>query len=142
MSASADEQDVMAVITAEAAAFWNKDFDGLAACHVQAEYTRRMGWWQRGGITDRRGWTDIGSAFEDHFARDPAPNPSASAVHRDNVNIRIMGDMAWVTFDQHSIDAGEPLMDMPGISHETRILERHDGRWLIAYVGYLLEPGR
>jgi len=136
-----DEAAIMEVIAAEAKAFWDKDFDALAACHVQEEYTRRMGWWERGGITDRHGWSEIGTIMRDHFARDPVPNPSAAAVRRENVNIRVMGDMAWVTFDQHSIDAGEPLMDMPGVSHETRILERHGGRWLIACVGYLLEPG-
>lgn len=140
MDAQSDETAIMEVIAAEAKAFWDKDFSALAACHLHAPYTRRMGWWERRGITDRRGWADIGQVFSDHFARDPVPNPSAAAVRRDNLNIRIMGDMAWVTFDQHSIDAGEPLMDMPGVSHETRILERHDGAWKIAYVGYLLEP--
>jgi hypothetical protein len=135
-----DEAAIMEVIAAEAEAFWDKDMEAFAACHVQAPYTRRMGWWARGGITDMHGWEQIGGAMRGHFARDPEPNPSANAVRRDNVNIRVSGDMAWVTFDQHSIDAGEPDMDMPGISHETRIMERHDGRWRIAYVGYLLEP--
>ena len=29
-------------------------------------------------------------------------------------------------------------MDMPGLSHETRILEKHDGQRKIVYVGWLL----
>lgn len=136
-----DEAAVMEVVVGEAKAYWDKDFDAWAACHLQQEHTRRMGWWQRGGIVDRHGWSEIGAAMREHFIRDPNPNPSGAAVRRENINIRVMGDMAWVTFDQHSIDAGEPLMDMPGVSHETRILERNDGRWQIAYVGYLLEPG-
>jgi hypothetical protein len=54
--------------------------------------------------------------------------------------MRIHGDVAWVTFDQHGADTGEARFDMPGVSHETRILERHDGAWKLAYVGYLLVP--
>jgi hypothetical protein len=29
-------------------------------------------------------------------------------------------------------------MDMPGLSHETRILEKHNGLWKLVYVGWLL----
>jgi hypothetical protein len=31
------------------------------------------------------------------------------------------------------------LMDMAGLSRETRIFEKHDGEWKIVYVGWLLE---
>ncbi|MEM8916195.1 MAG: helix-turn-helix transcriptional regulator, partial [Pseudomonadota bacterium] len=34
-------------------------------------------------------------------------------------------------------DTGEPEMDMPGTTHETKILEKHNGEWLLVYVGYL-----
>jgi hypothetical protein len=27
---------------------------------------------------------------------------------------------------------------MPGLSYETRILEKHNGKWRVAYLGYLL----
>lgn len=73
------------------------------------------------------------------MAENPTPNPTAAKVRRENVNVRVTENMAWVTFDQYGADTGEPDMDMPGLSRETRILEKHDGAWKIVYVGWLLE---
>jgi hypothetical protein len=33
----------------------------------------------------------------------------------------------------------EIAFDMPGLSYETRIFEKHDGQWKVTYLGYLLE---
>ena len=52
--------------------------------------------------------------------------------------MRIHPGVAWVTFDQDSYEqgTGRPL----GRSLETRILEKHDGQWRIADLGYLYLP--
>lgn len=47
--------------------------------------------------------------------------------------------MAWVTFDQYGKDTNDPTFDMPGLSRETRILEKINGKWKIVYVGWLLQ---
>jgi hypothetical protein len=73
------------------------------------------------------------------MTENPEPNPTASHVRRENVNLRIDGNTAWVTFDQFGQDTGDVQMDMPGLSHETRILEKHEGWWKIVYVNWLLE---
>ncbi len=129
---------ILAVLDAESQAFWNKDFDAFARCWAPEAYIRRAGWWQRGGITWRRGWTEIAGVTERQFAANPDINPSAQHLRRENLVVRVGTDMAWVTFDQFAPDAGEADMDMPGLSHETRILEKHEGRWVIVYMGYLL----
>lgn len=69
----------------------------------------------------------------------PEPNPTAARYRREKVNLRVSGNVAWLTFDQYGLDTGEPDMDMPGRSRETRLLERHGGEWKIVYVGWLLE---
>jgi hypothetical protein len=130
--------EVMAVLEAETRAFWEKDWDAFAACWAPEAWVRRAGWWQRGGITWRRGWDEIAAISRRQFHDNPDPNASAQAVRRENLLVRVGADMAWVTFDQYAPDAGEAEMDMPGLSHETRILEKRDGRWVIVYVGYLL----
>jgi hypothetical protein len=130
--------EILAVIEAEARAFWEKDFDALAACWAPEAHARHVGWWQRGGVAWRRGWDEIAARMRHHFAQNPDPNASAYEVRRENLVIRVGTDMAWATFDQYAPDTGEVDMDMPGLSHETRILERHGGRWVIVYVGYLL----
>ncbi len=130
--------EVMTVIAAETTAFWMKDYAAWADCWLQTPAIRRVGWWERGGITVIEGWDAISSRMRDNMADNPTPQPQAVQVRRENINVRTSDQMAWVTFDQYGADTGEPDMDMPGLSHETRILEKHDGQWKLVYVGYLL----
>jgi hypothetical protein len=130
---------ILSVLDRESAAFWNKDYDAWAACWVHAPYIRTMGWWQRGGVTVIEGWDALRERMHANFRANPEPNRTATQVRRENINLRITGDVAWVTFDQYGADTGEPDMDMPGVSRETRILEKHDGTWKIVYVNWLLE---
>jgi hypothetical protein len=130
---------IIGVLDRESAAFWNKDYEAWAACWVHAPYVRTLGWWQRGGVTVIEGWDALRERMLANFRANPDPNPTAIQVRRENVNLRIAHDVAWVTFDQYGADTGEPDMDMPGVSRETRILEKHEGVWKIVYVNWLLE---
>lgn len=134
---AAEEEAIKKVIIAETEAFWNKDFEQLSNCWVQEDYVRVMGWWQDGGVTVRKGWSVIGGRMEQLMLDHPEKNNQQ--VTRENFNIRVRGDMAWVTFEQYGKDTGEKAMDMPGLSYETRILEKHNGTWKIAYAGWLLD---
>ena len=129
---------IMAVIEGESAAFWNKDYEQWASHWVQAPYIRTMGWWKDGGVTVVEGWEEREERSRKNFEISPEANPTATKVRRENLNIRIFKDVAWLTFDQYGEDTGDNLMDMPGLSHETRIMEKHNGNWKIAYAGWLL----
>lgn len=85
------------------------------------------------------GWEAISARIAETMRASPTPNPTASQVRRQQINLRIAGDMAWLTFDQRGDDTGDPDMDMPGLSRETRILEKHDGQWKLVYVCWLLQ---
>jgi hypothetical protein len=130
---------IMNVIEGESAAFWNKDYEAWAQCWVHAPYVRIMGWWARGGITVIEGWDALNERIKTTMAANPEPNPTAARVRREKLNLRTYQDVAWVTFDQYGLDTGDLAMDMPGLSRETRILEKHNGEWKIVYVGWLLE---
>lgn len=130
---------IMEVLAGESAAFWNKDFDKYAAYWVQEEHIRTMGWWEQGGVTVVEGWKERGSRTKAHMEESPEPNPTATRVVRENINLRIFDDVAWMTFDQYGEDTKDTLMDMPGLSRETRIFEKVDGEWKIAYLGWLLD---
>lgn len=132
---------VLAIITAESAAFWNKDFEAWASCWAHVPYTRTMGWWAAGGVRVVEGWDAQSAAIRSAMEVSPEPNPTASHVRRENLNVQIRESVAWVTFDQYGEDTGDAVMDMAGRSRETRILERHDGEWKIVYAGWLLEGG-
>lgn len=130
---------IMKVIEGESAAFWNKDFDAWASYWVHEPYIRTMGWWEDGGVTVVEGWDARAERSRKNMETSPEANPTATRVRRENINIRIYQDVAWLTFDQYGEDTGDNLMDMPGLSRETRIMEKHNGEWKIAYVGWLLE---
>lgn len=131
-----DEAAIVALLHANRIAMWTADFDAWRECFVHADYTTRWGWWRAGGVFVRRGWEEI----EGRVGRD------YPGVHRDyaydtqirNLTIRIVGDVAWVVFDQ--IYPGYDMLPGhvgPGLIHEMRILERHEGRWKIAFLGFL-----
>lgn len=136
---SAEADAIMRVIAEESRAFWDKDFDAWARCWVQAPHIRMMGWWAQGGVTVIEGWEALSARIRANMIATPEPNPTAAQVRRENINLRIGHDQAWLTFDQYGMDTGDTLMDMPGISRETRVLEKHDGEWRLAYVCWLLE---
>jgi hypothetical protein len=130
---------IMQVIAAESAAFWHKDFAAWAQYWRHTGYVRMMGWWARGGVTVIEGWEALSQRIKSTMSANPEPNPTAVHVRRENVNLRINGNMAWATYDQVGQDTGDVAMDMPGLSRETRILEKHQGEWKIVYAGWLLE---
>jgi hypothetical protein len=134
-----ETEAILNVIAGESAAFWNKDYEAWAQYWVHAPYIRSMGWYPTGGVSYVAGWEALSAHTRAHFAENPLANPNASRVRRENFNIRIYGDSAWVTFDQYGLDTGQPTFDMPGRSRETRFLEKQDGQWRFVYVGYLLE---
>ena len=139
MTTDTDETDIVALLDREAKAFWDKDFAAFADCFVHAPSTRRLGWSPL-GIVNTPGWDKIAERMQKLMRENPTPNPSAAALRRDNLNINVNGDLAWLTFDQTSIATGDRQMDMPGISHEARVMERQDGTWKIAFTSFLLEP--
>ncbi len=135
---------ILAVLERQAAAFWAKDFQGWADTWLHADYVRRVGWSEAGGVSSVQGWEAIGALMKKNMTDNPKPNLTPAKLVRDRLNIRISRDVAWVTFEQHGVDTGEPRFDMPGLSYETRIFEKHDGKWKIVYLGYLLtgQPGK
>lgn len=135
----AEEAAIMEVIEGESAAFWEKDYEKWASYWAHGPYVRIMGWWEDGGISVSKGWKTISGDMKKLMEENPEPNPTAGLVRRENVNIRITDSMALVTFDQYGLDTGDEHMDMPGLSRETRVLEKQDGQWKIIYVGWLLE---
>jgi hypothetical protein len=136
-SLESEEEAIKKVIIEETEAFWDKDFKRFSDYWVKEEYIRVVGWWEHGGVTVRKGWSVIGERTEKLMKDNPEKNHQQ--VTRENFNIRISENMAWVTFEQFGTDTGEKAMDMPGLSYETRILEKHDGQWKIAYIGWLLD---
>ena len=131
-TADDDRQAIMKLIEDESASYWNRQYDAWAQCWVQTPYIRKSGWWTGGGITYRAGWQQISQRMKDQIGL-PAPGRPAG-IRRENINLRIGQDMAWMTYDEHWPQTGT---DTPGLSRETRVLEKHGGQWKIAFSGIL-----
>lgn len=132
-----DKEEILDVVRGETMSFYHKDFKEFENAWAHGDYVRIMGWWKDGGVTVRKGWNEIGGHMKKKMADDP--EPIAQIPHIENINMRISGNMAWVTFDQYGEDTGSQAFDMPGLSRETRILEKQNGQWKIVYVGWLLQ---
>ena len=90
----ADQREVLDVLLAETTAFFAKDFETFSNCWVHAPYIRRLGWWTRGGVSDRWGWDDLGKRLQRMMLDYPERNPSADQFRYENIVIRVSGDMA------------------------------------------------
>jgi DNA-binding CsgD family transcriptional regulator len=129
--AERDRLAIMRVVEEETAAYFDKDYERWARCWVQEDYGRRWMWFARGGVTLREGWTEHGPRMKAAMTEFPVPSASGRDIRRENINLRVGADMAWMTFDQYGPRGDEPF-DVPGLQKELRILEKHEGEWKIA----------
>ncbi|MBR9923101.1 MAG: hypothetical protein GYB31_19915 [Bacteroidetes bacterium] len=116
-----EQQEIIDVIENESKHFWARDYKQWKETWIQTEY---IVWTvaTRDGIQQYKGWNDWSLAVMELFAE--SPEPQEYNVRKYNYEFHIYGDGAWVTFTQ---DTGNESM-------ETRILERKDGNWKIAFV--------
>lgn len=140
------QEDDVAAITAlihrNRIAIWMRDFDGWSACFVHEPYLARFGWWYMGGSFMRQGWDEISARLRREMAEYPDPHPRlAHETTVEKLSIRIDGDMAWATFEQHYPGIPvRPYGSGPSLVYEARVFERHDGEWRIAFLGMLDGP--
>ncbi|MEO6013241.1 MAG: LuxR C-terminal-related transcriptional regulator [Devosia sp.] len=130
-----DKAAIVALLDREFAAFYRKDFAAMEHCWLDSPTTCRWGWSSRGGLIARIGWTAIGTRMRQLMQE--SPQPSGNVVRRENLDIHVDRDTAWLTFEQYGDDTGNRQMDMPGLCHEMRVLERHDGEWKIVFLLFL-----
>lgn len=127
----ADRAAIIATIEAECAAYLAKDFALYETFWVREPYACRWIWHADIGMVLNRGWEEEGRMIREGMQRYPAP--IADDIRRDWLDFLIGGDLAWVTFEQYSAAQGDPFQ-ITGLQHEMRVMQRCDGRWLIACV--------
>lgn len=138
-----EEQAIMAVITEQTRAYFERDFASWKQTHVHADYYTEFTYWDGWDDPVRvvRGWAGHEANVAPNFAPDQPKNVwNAAKYERSDINIRIAasGDMAWVTYAQRAVDPETKAIH--GASYETRVMEKHDGQWKIAYLGYHYLP--
>jgi len=135
----AEKAAIQAVIAEETEAYYRQDFEAWKSTYLDSPAFRKYGYWE--GYPEKivfyNGFESLAKEKKAQFDAD-ATLWQGSVEERENENIRISGDMAWFTFEQYSYE--KDTRKLLGKSLETRILEKHDDRWKIAYLGYHYFP--
>lgn len=130
---SIDRTAVLAVIRQEADAFAAKDIALWSSSFLESPRTTEVTSGVH-GILVHRGWQNVFGAMEKTMRDDPDPMLLPSRYV--DFEVSISDDTAWVTYLSTCQVTGDERFDMPDL-FETRVLERHHGKWLIVYLSVL-----
>lgn len=135
----AEKAAIRAVIAKETESYYRQDFEAWKSTYLDDPAFRKYGYWE--GFENKveycNGFAALAEQKKKQFEAD-ATIWKGSTEERRNENFRITRDMAWYTFEQQSYE--KDTRKLLGQSLETRILEKHDGAWKIAYLGYHYLP--
>ncbi|MCA6392079.1 MAG: hypothetical protein IM541_01425 [Chitinophagaceae bacterium] len=131
---------ILAVIKKETETYYAKNLEGWKSTYLQSPRFRHHAYWE--GYDEKvRGY----NGFDNYVAlKKQAFDTSIhwewdnTVVERSNENFNISHDMAWYTFDEVSHEKG--TNKFLGKAIEARVLEKVNGEWKIAYLGYHYYP--
>lgn len=134
-----EEAAIKAVIAKETESYYKQDFEAWQSTYLNDPGFRMVGYWEGfpEKITTNYGFESRKAEKKSQFDKNETLW-KGSTEERENENIRISRDMAWYTFDQYSYE--KDTRKFLGKSFETRILEKQNGEWKIAYLGYHYYP--
>lgn len=126
-----DRAAIIAVIEEETNAYLRRDYDAWETSWHDGPEIRRIHSHAGTGVT-----LVEGQQVRDQMQRVLANHTdwiASEAIQRENLNIVISAEMAWVTYDQIG-DMSGSLGEMAGHYHELKILHKVAGSWKIACI--------
>ncbi len=130
---------IQAVIAKETESYYKQDFETWKTTYLQLPAFRRYGYWE--GYPEKviavNGFEALAVEKKKQFEANETIW-KGSTEERTNENFRISDNMAWYTFEQFSYE--KDTRKFLGKSLETRILEKVNGEWKIAYLGFHYFP--
>lgn len=130
---------IQAVIAKETKSYYKQDFEAWKSTYLQSPAFRKFGYWEgyENKIEAYNGFQSLADVKKKQFDAN-ATLWVGSTEERSNENFRITPEMAWYTFEQDSYE--KDTRKFLGKSLETRILEKENGEWKIAYLGFHYYP--
>lgn len=130
---------IQAVIAKETESYYQQDFEAWQSTYLNSPKFRKFGYWDGfpEKVTSNIGFESLKAEKKAQFEADKTIW-KGSTEERLNENFSISPVMAWYTFEQISYE--KDTKKFLGKSLETRILEKVDGQWKIAYLGYHYYP--
>lgn len=130
---------IQALIAKETESYYKQDFEAWKSTYLQSPAFRKFGYWE--GYPEKVisliGFDTLAAEKKKQFDANETLW-QGSTEERSNENFRITKDMAWYTFEQNSYEKG--TRKFLGKSLETRILEKENGEWKIAYLAFHYYP--
>lgn len=122
---------VLAAIEEETNAFRAGDFDRWCDAWLHDDRTTETYASHEFGLNVIRGWDAVRANMANVFENDLRCKFGERGYDKSNLSISVDNNTSWVSFDQRWWHPdGENYDD----NFETRILERHDGRWKIVFL--------
>ncbi len=130
---------IQAIIAKETESYYKQDFKAWQSTYLQSPAFRKFGYWEGypEKIVSSIGFESLAKEKKKQFDANETLW-QGSTEERKNENFRISNNMAWYTFEQISFEKNS--RKFLGRSLETRILEKENGEWKIAYLGFHYFP--
>jgi hypothetical protein len=127
-----DKNAIMATIQNETDCFYARNFDCWKTNYVHESYVLQ-GWSNSDGTFDVKvGWETVSASIEKYIKANPTSPHAKKPVERRNFQYKFYGDdVAYMSWDQYQIHRDGTKYQY---SKETRIMEKHGGKWQIASV--------
>ena len=124
--AQEEEEHLKAAVLAESTTFFERDAEGWKDLWIQDEKSSRT-FASSVGISTIAGWDKFGPNIVQWIQNNP--EPSKTIVSNDNHIISMVGDMAWVEYDQTLTNPEDT--DYKQVSRQQRALVKVNGEWKV-----------
>lgn len=122
-SFESNKKAILETITNETKAAFQRDYAGWQALWVHdSAVTKTYMNFTDSSFSAYVGWDTVNNFVRSFFEKHPKPEPMPTLV--DDINLRLYGNGAWVSFEQFD--------STRGLNRETRLMEKKDGQWKIA----------
>lgn len=130
---------IRSVLKAETEAYYRQDFAAWKETYLDAPHFRSYGYWE--GYPEKVRYYNGFDTLKNFKKKQFDENRTywiGSTEEQTSENFRIYKNVAWYTAEQVSYE--KDTRKVLGRSVETRILEKQNGRWKIAYLGFHYLP--
>lgn len=114
---------ILETINGETKAPFNRDYESWKEKWIHDPFvTKTYMQLPDSSLSETLGWDEIDKFVGTYIEEHPEPDPIPALL--DDINVRLYGNGAWVSFEQNDSERG--------LKRETRLMEKVNGQWKIA----------
>jgi len=114
---------ILQTLNNETKAAFRRDYEGWQEKWVHdPAITKTYMNFKDSGFSESVGWNEVSSFVKTFIEQHPEPEPVPTLL--DDIDVRLYGDGAWVSYEQQD--------SLRGLKRETRLMEKINGQWRIA----------